>query len=94
MGIGRIGQPAVVTLEAAGGRCQGYPCHQRAAGLVTTGCVHEHVYTMPLCGLCLAQMRKLIPDRGWVCGPCLVSPQRPHQCQVAELRWEPADGAG
>lgn len=62
-------------------------CRNRAAGMITLMCVHEHQHLCTLCPGCLAEVRKLGPVK---CHHCDAS-ARPHVCGMAEVKWEPLD---
>lgn len=55
-----------------------------ATVFVTTGCVHEHVVSGPVCGQCVEWLRA----GAIVCHPCRDSLRRPHECTVHLIKLE------
>lgn len=44
-------------------------CEEPATRVVTTGCVHEHLYPCPTCDDCLPVVKRSL-ERGLLCTPC------------------------
>jgi hypothetical protein len=57
------------------------PCPNESAGVITAGCVHEHVGEHELCPMHADEAREGV----LLCGDCLNTKGAPHRCYLRVL---------
>lgn len=66
---------------------RGVHCYAPAAGVVTLGCIHEHLHFAAICAPCRAQMNELQAEGRFGCHYCGTCSE-PHHCDMHELAWD------
>jgi hypothetical protein len=62
-------------------------CANPSVGVITAGCVHEHLFFSAVCNSCLIKVRAADKEGKFICHLCNQS-REPHICLVHELDWE------
>lgn len=63
--------------------CRAHSCWSRAAAVVTTGCVHEHIETGPICQTHI----DALAHGELICTPCIDCAE-PHLCILTVITLE------